>query len=66
MVLKKLSKTMAAAATAAMMIASPMMAMAANSPATVPTAQDLVDEGKAVVTFDEKGNVETLTVVGNT
>ena len=66
MVLKKLSKTMAAAATAAMMIASPMMAMAANSPATVPTAQDLVDKGKAVVTFDEKGNVETLTVVGNT
>ena len=63
MVLKKLSKTMAAAATAAMMIASPMMAMAANSPATVPTAQDLVDEGKAVVTFDEEGNVASLTVI---
>ncbi len=61
MVLKKLSRSVAAVATAAMMV-SPMMAMAANSPATVPTAQDLVDEGKAEVTYDDNNNVASLKV----
>ena len=65
MVLKKLSRSVAAVATAAMMV-SPMMAMAANSPETAPTAKDLVADGKAEATFDEKGNVTSLTVVGNT
>ena len=65
MVLKKLSRSVAAVATAAMMV-SPMMAMAANSPETAPTAKDLVDAGKAEATFDEKGNVASLKVVGNT
>lgn len=66
MVLKKLSKTMAAAATAAMMIGSPMMAMAANSP-VVPTVEKLVADGLATATFDEEtGALTSLTVVGNT
>ena len=61
MVLKKLSRSVAAVATVAMMV-SPMMAMAANSPAAAPTAKDLVDAGKAEVTFDENGNVASLKV----
>ena len=65
MVLKKLSRSVAAVATAAMMV-SPMIANAANSPETAPTAKDLVDAGKAEATFDEKGNVTSLKVVGNT
>ena len=65
MVLKKLSRSVAAVATAAMMV-SPMMAMAAPSP-VVPSVQDLVDQNKATATFDEEtGALTSLTVVGNT
>ena len=64
MVLKKLSRSVAAVATAAMMV-SPMMAMAAPSP-VVPTVDKLVEQGKATATFDEKtGALTSLTVVGN-
>ena len=63
MVLKKLSRSVAAVATAAMMV-SPMMAMAANSPAVSPTVDQL--EGVESYTVDEKGNVTSLSLTDKT
>lgn len=66
MVLNKLSKSFATVATVGMMVANPMMAMAADSPTPNgdPTLEDL---GSSVAyQKDEQGNITELSIPGST